>query len=77
MSNTIQHGPTYTSLHKDEKYAKKKAKYYKKLLGHREEHQAANTKHDQDDLTLQDLSLSPVSAQKKTPTSYNKVNISL
>merc|ERR1712045_453167 len=45
-SNSIHHGPKYASLSKHDKLAKKKAKYYKKLLGHKGEHQAANTRHD-------------------------------
>merc|ERR1712227_400293 len=73
MSNTIQHGPVYTSLKKDEKYARKKAKYYKKLLGHKGEHRVANTKHDQDDFTLQDLTLTPAMKMHKISKNYNKM----
>merc|ERR1712221_2145 len=71
-SNSVFHGPKYPSLTKDDKLARKKAKYYKKLLGHKGEHRAANTKHDHDDITLQDLSLSPVQTRKK-PTDFNKI----
>ena len=42
------------------------------MSGHKGEHRAANTKHDHDDITLQDLSLSPVQTRKK-PTDFNKV----
>merc|ERR1712130_628051 len=73
-SNSVYHGPKYSSKAKDvdEKLARKKAKYYKKLLGHKGEHRAANTKHDHDDITLQDLSLTPVQTRKK-PTDFNKI----
>merc|ERR1712130_1004055 len=62
-SNSVYHGPQYPSLTKNDKLARKKAKYYKKLLGH---------KHEHDDITLQDLSLSPVQTRKK-PTDFNKI----
>ena len=56
-SNKIHHGPAYKKALTDEEFARKKARYYKKLrLGHRGEHRPANTRHDQDDLSLQDLS---------------------
>merc|ERR1712141_489855 len=56
-SNKIYHGPTYKKALTDEEFARKKARYYKKLrLGHKGEHRPANTRHDQDDLSLQDLS---------------------
>merc|ERR1712172_381096 len=74
--NSIHHGPKYSSKH--DKLAKKKAKYYKKLLGHKGEHQAANTRHDMDDITLQDLSPSPAPAplnrkMKKEPKNFNEM----
>merc|ERR1712032_1812785 len=74
--NSIHHGPKYSSKH--DKLAKKKAKYYKKLLDHKGEHQAANTRHDMDDITLQDLSLSPAPAplnrkMKKEPKNFNEM----
>merc|ERR1712012_1102365 len=72
----VQHHPAWSSLHplkKDEKYARKKAKYYKKLLGHKGEHRVANTKHDQDDFTLQDLSLTPALKMHKITKNYNKM----
>ena len=43
------------------------------MSGHKGEHRAANTKHDHDDITLQDLSLTPVQTRKK-PTDFNKVD---
>merc|ERR1711971_1017606 len=72
--NSIHHGPKYSSKH--DKLAKKKAKYYKKLLGHKGEHQAANTRHDMDDITLQDLSISPAPLNrkmKKEPKKFNEM----
>ena len=49
--------------------------------GHKGEHQAANTRHDMDDITLQDLSLSsaPVplnKKMKKEPKNFNEVSSS-
>ena len=46
--------------------------------GHKGEHQAANTRHDMDDISLQDLSLSPAPAplnrkMKKEPKNFNEV----
>merc|ERR1739848_401448 len=79
-------GPTSQELEKeatnkkaltDEEFARKKARYYKKLrLGHRGEHRPANTRHDQDDLSLQDLSVqrkTPVTTSKHKKTNFNKV----
>jgi len=77
--NSIHHGPKYKAAHsKHDKLAKKKAKYYKKLLGHKGEHQAANTRHDMDDITLQDLSLASAPASlnrkmKKEPKNFNEM----
>merc|ERR1712117_721176 len=75
--NSIHHGPKYTAAHsKHDKLAKKKAKYYKKLLGHKGEHQVANTRHDMDDITLQDLSLAPAPVNrkmKKEPKNFNEM----
>merc|ERR1711941_46098 len=79
-SNKIYHGPAYKKALTDEEFAQKKARYYKKLrLGHRGEHRPANTRHDQDDLSLQDLSVqqdkpspSP-STVKHKKINYNKV----
>merc|ERR1712095_46059 len=73
--NSIHHGPKYKPAHsKHDKLAKKKAKYYKKLLDHKGEHQAANTRHDMDDITLQDLSLSsaPAPLNKKLKKEHYK-----
>merc|ERR1712038_2214027 len=64
-SNKIYHGPAY-----------KKARYYKKLrLGHRGEHRPANTRHDQDDLSLQVLTAhqDKPSISKHKKTNFNKV----
>merc|ERR1712141_994528 len=78
-SNKIYHGPVYKKALTDEEFARKKARYYKKLrLGHRGEHRPANTRHDQDDLTLQDLSVqqdnpSSSSSSKQKKTNFNKV----
>merc|ERR1711982_258510 len=70
-SNTIHHGPKNASKHKQhDKLARKKAKYYKKLYGHKGEHREANTKYDHDDITLQDLSLTPTSNNLKD---FNKM----
>merc|ERR1711893_342798 len=71
-SNTIHHGPQYASKHKQhDKLARKKAKYYKKLYGHKGEHREANTKYDHDDITLQDLSLTPTN--HKDVKDFNKL----
>merc|ERR1712062_126665 len=76
-SNKIYHGPAYKKALTDEEFARKKARYYKKLrLGHRGEHRPANTRHDQDDLSLQDLSAGPqvkVSSSNQKKTNFNKV----
>ena len=82
-SNKIYHGPAYKKALTDEEFAQKKARYYKKLrLGHRGEHRPANTRHDQDDLSLQDLSVqqdkpypSP-STVKHKKINYNKASSS-
>merc|ERR1711974_389832 len=73
-------GPVYKKALTEEEFARKKARYYKKLrLGHRGEHRPANTRHDQDDLTLQDLSVqqdnptSSSSFSKLKKTNFNKV----
>merc|ERR1712087_111259 len=70
-------GSTYKKALTDEEFARKKARYYKKLrLGHRGEHRPANTRHDQDDLSLQDLSAGPqvkVSSSNQKKTNFNKV----
>merc|ERR1711997_1025016 len=72
-SNKIYHGPTYKKPLTDEQFARKKARYYKKLrLGEKGEHRLANTKHDQDDLSLQDLAATPAQIKHK-PTNFNKV----
>merc|ERR1711994_1082157 len=75
-SNKIYHGPVYKKALTDEEFARKKARYYKKLrLGHRGEHRPANTRHDQDDLSLQDLS---VQQDKPSPSpstiKHKKIN---
>merc|ERR1711953_1567144 len=75
-SNKIYHGPTYKKALTDEEFARKKARYYKKLrLGHKGEHRPANTRHDQDDLSLQDLSdhQDKPSISKHKKTNFNKV----
>merc|ERR1712038_2129929 len=79
-SNKIYHGPAYKKALTDEEFAQKKARYYKKLrlLGHRGEHRPANTRHDQDDLSLQDLSAqqdkpSPSPSIKHKKINFNKV----
>merc|ERR1711953_482147 len=76
-SNKIYHGPVYKKALTDEEFARKKARYYKKLrLGHRGEHRPANTRHDQDDLSLQDLSAGPqvkLSSSNQKKTNFNKV----
>merc|ERR1712038_297104 len=77
-SNSIHHGPEYSSVKRlhEERLARKKAKYYKKLLGHKGEHREANTRHDQDDITLQDLALAPAPRQHlhhKENKNYNKM----
>merc|ERR1712024_204974 len=77
-NNKISHGPAYKKVAlTDEEFARKKARYYKKLrLGHRGEHRPANTRHDQDDLSLQDLSVqrgTPVITSKHKKTNFNKV----
>jgi len=78
-SNKIYHGPTYKKALTDEEFARKKARYYKKLrLGHKGEHRLANTRHDQDDLSLQSLDASTARTLEKTqhkhkPTNFNKV----
>merc|ERR1739844_843487 len=63
--NSIHHGPKYSSKHD------------KKLLGHKGEHQAANTRHDMDDITLQDLPISrsaPLNRKmKKEPKNFNEM----
>merc|ERR1711953_306375 len=78
--NKIHHGPVYKKLLSDEEFAKKKARYYKKLrLG--EKHREANTKHDQDNFALQhlqhlqdlqDLPRGNTDNMQK-PTNFNKV----
>ena len=82
-SNKIHHGPAYKKALTDEEFARKKARYYKKLrLGHRGEHRPANTRHDQDDLSLQDLTgqqdhqVRPVNTKHKK-TNFNKVRPTL
>merc|ERR1712062_840046 len=74
-NNKIHHGPLYKKALTDEEFAKKKARYYKKLrLGEKGEHRLANTKHDQDDISLQDLTATPARSQiKHKPTNFNKV----
>merc|ERR1711862_1021036 len=73
-SNTIHHGPKNASKHKQhDKLARKKAKYYKKLYGHKGEHREANTRYDHDDITLQDLSLTPTSNNHKDVKDFNKM----
>merc|ERR1712026_567042 len=76
-NNKIHHGPTYKKALTDEEFARKKARYYKKLrLGHRGEHRPANTRHDQDDLSLQDLSAGPqvkLASSNHKKTNFNKV----
>ena len=42
--------------------------------GHKGEHREANTKYDHDDITLQDLSLTPGSNNHKDVKDFNKVN---
>merc|ERR1719336_2826952 len=43
--NKIHHGPVYKKALSDEEFARKKARYYKKLrLGHRGEHRPGTTK---------------------------------
>ena len=45
-------------------------------IGHKGEHREANTRHDQDDITLQDLALVPAPRQHlhhKENKNYNKV----
>merc|ERR1712087_362846 len=79
-TNKIHHGPTYKKALTDEEFARKKARYYKKLrlVGHRGEHRPANTRHDQDDLSLQDLTgqqdhqVRPANNKHKK-TNFNKV----
>merc|ERR1712038_1123375 len=73
-SNSIHHGPEYSSVKRlhEERLARKKAKYYKKLLGHKGEHREANTRHDQDDITL--LVLAPRQhLHHKENKNYNKM----
>merc|ERR1711997_559597 len=75
-SNKIYHGPVYKKALTDEEFARKKARYYKKLrLGHRGEHRPANTRHDQDDLSLQVLTAhqDKPSISKHKKTNFNKV----
>merc|ERR1712126_271842 len=73
-SNSIHHGPQYASKHKQhDKLARKKAKYYKKLYGHKGEHREANTAYDHDDITLQDLSLTPGSNNHKDVKDFDKM----
>ena len=75
-SNKIYHGPAYKKALTDEEFARKKARYYKKLrLGHRGEHRPANTRHDQDDLSLQVLTAhqDKPSISKHKKTNFNKV----
>ena len=75
-SNKINHGPAYKKALTDEEFARKKARYYKKLrLGHRGEHRPANTRHDQDDLSLQVLTAhqDKPSISKHKKTNFNKV----
>merc|ERR1711953_984835 len=76
-SNKIYHGPTYKKALTDEEFARKKARYYKKLrLGHKGEHRPANTRHDQDNLSLQDLSAGhqvKLASNKHKKTNFNKV----
>merc|ERR1712141_919288 len=75
-SNKIYHGPTYKKALTDEEFARKKARYYTKLrLGHKGEHRPANTRHDQDDLSLQDLSdhQDKPSTIKHKKINFNKV----
>merc|ERR1712156_346612 len=75
--NKIHHGPVYKKPLSDEEFAKKKARYYKKLrLGGK--HREANTKHDQDNFALQDLQdLQDVprgnTDNMQKPTNFNKV----
>merc|ERR1719507_781764 len=74
-NNKIYHGPTYKKALTDEEFARKKARYYKKLrLGHRGEHRPANTGNDQDDVSLQDLSAQrDLQVTKHKKTNFNKV----
>merc|ERR1712141_566682 len=77
-SNKIYHGPAYKKALTDEEIARKKARYYKKLrLGHRGEHRPANTRHDQDDLSLQVLTAHQdkpsISKHKKMEKMYKKL----
>merc|ERR1711953_533671 len=76
-SNKIYHGPAYKKALTDEEFAQKKARYYKKLrlLGQRGEHRPANTRHDQDDLSLQVLTAhqDKPSISKHKKTNFNKV----
>merc|ERR1712173_505717 len=73
-SNKIYHGPQYKKPLTDEEFERKKARYYKKLrLGHKGEHRQPNTKHDQDDLSLQDLAASPAKTSSiQKPTNFHK-----
>ena len=74
-SNKINHGPAYKKALTDEEFARKKARYYKKLRLGKTEHRAANTRHDQDNLHLQLLTDSPVRSQiKHKPSNFNKVS---
>merc|ERR1719411_2035678 len=77
VNNKIYHGPAYKKALTDEEFARKKARYYKKLrLGQKGEHRAANTRHDQDNLSLQDLSAGhqvKLASNKHKKTNFNKV----
>merc|ERR1712226_1449065 len=75
-TNKIHHGPTYKKALTDEEFARKKARYYKKLrlVGHRGEHRPANTRHDQDDLSLQDLTGQQDHQVRPANTKHKKTN---
>eukprot|EP00092_Neocalanus_flemingeri_P016770 GFUD01018138.1.p1 GENE.GFUD01018138.1~~GFUD01018138.1.p1 ORF type:complete len:199 (-),score=54.69 GFUD01018138.1:130-645(-) len=87
-SNKIGHGPEYTSHHKEHKQqkfnhkggnyhvwgSKKKGGFTKKSkLGHRGEHQLANTRFDHDDINLQRLDSQPITQRKRLPKTFNQM----
>jgi len=87
-SNQISHGPEYASHHKEYKQkmlkhkggkykglgSKKRSKFNKKSkLGHRGEHQPANTRYDHDDINLQRLDYQPVTQKKSLPKTFNQM----
>ena len=49
------------------------AKIVKCFLGHRGEHQPANTRYDNDDINLQRLDSQPITQRKKLPKTFNQV----